>query len=83
MPHKRYSVSNVESQVFTPNITRLVRGSNPERRHANQADVLTTTLPRFSKNIWFRQRYGENNDRVNGMVKIVVEKEASLSNSLD
>ena len=32
----RDTVSNVESQIFTPNITCLIRGSNPERRRAKR-----------------------------------------------
>ena len=42
---QRYTISNVESQVFTPN---NVPGPGSESRSAAcQADVLTTTLPRL------------------------------------
>ena len=49
----RYTVYNVERQVFTPNITCLIRaGIEPRpriepRAAMYQADVLTTTLPRL------------------------------------
>ena len=40
---QRFTISNVESQVFTPNNSRLDPGSNPGCPRDKRIDVLTTT----------------------------------------
>ena len=44
----RYPIPNVESQVFTPNITYLVRSGIKPKSPACQAGMLTTTPLRLS-----------------------------------
>ena len=47
--HKRFTVSNLESQVFTPNNYNMPGLGIKPRSTASQAGVLTTLLPRLSE----------------------------------